>query len=80
LGALTTDDIHFVGDGVTTGFFAGWLTPFALVCGLFALALATATIGFPSTMATLSWVEDIFLVVNARDPTGALKARKPVKT
>jgi cytochrome d ubiquinol oxidase subunit II len=28
-----------VGDQVTTGFFAGWLTPFALTCGLFALAL-----------------------------------------
>jgi cytochrome d ubiquinol oxidase subunit II len=39
LGALTTGDIHFVGDQVNTGFFAGWLTPFALTCGLFALAL-----------------------------------------
>jgi cytochrome d ubiquinol oxidase subunit II len=39
LGALTTGDIHFGGDRVTTGFFAGWLTPFALTCGLFALAL-----------------------------------------
>jgi cytochrome d ubiquinol oxidase subunit II len=39
LGALTTGAIHFVGDQVTTGFFAGWLTPFALTCGLFALAL-----------------------------------------
>ena len=32
LGALTTGDIHLVGDQVTTGFFAGWLTPFALTC------------------------------------------------
>jgi cytochrome d ubiquinol oxidase subunit II len=39
LGALTTGSIHFLGDRVTTGFFAGWLTPFALTCGLFALAL-----------------------------------------
>src|ERR1700716_790731 len=39
MGALTTGDIHFVGDRVTTGFFAGWLTPFALTCGFFALAL-----------------------------------------
>ena len=39
LGALTTGNIHLVGDQVTTGFFAGWLTPFALTCGLFALAL-----------------------------------------
>jgi cytochrome d ubiquinol oxidase subunit II len=39
LGALTTGDIHLVGDRVTTGFFGGWLTPFALACGLFTLAL-----------------------------------------
>jgi cytochrome d ubiquinol oxidase subunit II len=39
LGALTTGEIRLVGDRVTTGFFAGWLTPFALTCGLFALAL-----------------------------------------
>jgi cytochrome bd ubiquinol oxidase subunit II len=39
LGALTTGDIHLAGDRVTTGFFAGWVTPFALACGLFALAL-----------------------------------------
>jgi cytochrome d ubiquinol oxidase subunit II len=39
LGALTTGDIHLVGDQVTTGFFASWLTPFALTCGLFALTL-----------------------------------------
>ncbi len=39
MGALTTGEIRFVGDRVTTGFFAGWLTPFALTCGLFALAL-----------------------------------------
>jgi cytochrome d ubiquinol oxidase subunit II len=39
MGALTTGNIHFVADRVTTSFFAGWLTPFALTCGLFALAL-----------------------------------------
>jgi cytochrome d ubiquinol oxidase subunit II len=39
LGALTTGNIHLAGDRVTTGFFAGWLTPFALTCGLFALVL-----------------------------------------
>jgi cytochrome d ubiquinol oxidase subunit II len=39
MGALTTGNIHLAGDSVTTGFFAGWLTPFALACGLFALAL-----------------------------------------
>jgi hypothetical protein len=39
LGALTTGAIRFVGDRVTTGFFAGRLTPFALTYGLFARAL-----------------------------------------
>jgi cytochrome bd ubiquinol oxidase subunit II len=39
MGALASGDIHLVGDHVTTGFFAGWLTPFAFACGLFALAL-----------------------------------------
>jgi cytochrome bd ubiquinol oxidase subunit II len=39
LGALATGNIHLVGDRITTGFFAGWLTPFAFACGLFALAL-----------------------------------------
>jgi cytochrome d ubiquinol oxidase subunit II len=39
MGALTTGDIRFLGDRVTTGFFAGWLTPFAVTCGFFALAL-----------------------------------------
>lgn len=39
LGALATGAIRVAGDRVTTGFFAGWLTPFALTCGLFALAL-----------------------------------------
>ncbi len=39
LGALTTGRIRVVAGRVATGFFAGWLTPFALACGLFALAL-----------------------------------------
>ena len=39
LGALTTGRIHVVNGVVTTGFFAGWLTPFALACGVFALGL-----------------------------------------
>ena len=39
VGALATGDIHLVGDHVTTGFFAAWLTPFAFACGLFTLAL-----------------------------------------
>jgi cytochrome d ubiquinol oxidase subunit II len=52
LGALTTGDIHFVGDRVTTGFFAGWLTPFALTCGLFALALFAFLAGTYLTVDT----------------------------
>lgn len=39
LGALATGRIR-VGNGqVISGFFAGWLTPFAVACGLFALGL-----------------------------------------
>jgi cytochrome d ubiquinol oxidase subunit II len=52
LGALTTGAIHFVGDQVTTGFFAGWLTPFALTCGLFALALFAFLAATYMTVAT----------------------------
>ena len=39
LGALATGKIRVVDGHVTTGFLAGWLTPFAFGCGLFALAL-----------------------------------------
>lgn len=39
LGALTTGHIRVVNGQVASGFFAGWLTPFALGCGVFALAL-----------------------------------------
>ena len=39
LGALMTGQIRVESGRVVTGFFAGWLTPFALACGLFALAL-----------------------------------------
>jgi len=39
LGALCTGQIRVINGEVTTGFFAGWLTPFALVFGLAALAL-----------------------------------------
>ena len=39
LGALATGDIRVANGQVTTGFFAGWLTPFALACGAFALVL-----------------------------------------
>jgi cytochrome d ubiquinol oxidase subunit II len=39
IGALATGQIHVVNGQVVTGFFAGWLTPFALGCGVFALGL-----------------------------------------
>jgi len=39
LGALATGQIRVVNGQVVTGFFAGWLTPFALSCGVFALGL-----------------------------------------
>ena len=39
LGALATGDIRVTSGAVTSGFFAGWLTPFALACGAFALVL-----------------------------------------
>jgi cytochrome d ubiquinol oxidase subunit II len=39
LGALTTGHIRAANGSVTTGFFAGWLSPFAIACGFFALSL-----------------------------------------
>ncbi len=39
LGALATGRIRFAQGQVQSGFFAGWLTPFALMCGVFALGL-----------------------------------------
>ena len=39
LGALATGRIRIVNGQVVTGFFAGWMSTFALGCGLFALGL-----------------------------------------
>ncbi len=39
VGALVSGQIHFAHGEVTSGFMAGWLTPFALACGVFALGL-----------------------------------------
>ena len=39
VGALATGHIRIVAGKLTTGFFAGWLTPFAFACGIFAVAL-----------------------------------------
>lgn len=39
LGALSTGQIRVVDGRVTSGFLAGWLTPFALACGVFAPVL-----------------------------------------
>ncbi len=39
LGALATGKIRVENGTLTTGYLAGWLTPFAFACGVFALAL-----------------------------------------
>ena len=39
LGALSSEQIRVVDGKVTTGFFAGWLTPFAFVSGLLVLTV-----------------------------------------
>ena len=39
LGALATGQIRIVNSQVVTGFFAGWVTVFAVGCGVFALGL-----------------------------------------
>ena len=39
LGAMATGRIRVVNGAVTTGYLAGWLTPFAFACGGFALGL-----------------------------------------
>jgi cytochrome d ubiquinol oxidase subunit II len=39
IGALATGQIRVASGQVVTGFFAGWLTLFALACGVFALGL-----------------------------------------
>ncbi len=39
LAALATGQIRLSGGTLTTGYLAGWLTPFAIACGIFALAL-----------------------------------------
>jgi cytochrome d ubiquinol oxidase subunit II len=39
VAAISSGDIRVGAEGVTTGFLAGWTTPFALAVGLFALAL-----------------------------------------
>ena len=54
LGALASGAIRVDGSRVTTGFFAGWLQPFALSCGLFALAL-------------FSFLAAVYLTVDAAD-------------
>jgi cytochrome d ubiquinol oxidase subunit II len=39
LGAIGSGEIRVVDGRVTTGFFAGWTSPFAIACGLFAQGL-----------------------------------------
>jgi cytochrome bd ubiquinol oxidase subunit II len=54
-GALGSGDIRVINGTVTTGFLAGWTTPFALFVGCFTLAL----------FATLAAV---YLTAEAKDP------------
>src|ERR1044071_5538215 len=39
LGALATGEVRVDHGVISTGFFAGWLSPFAIACGAFALVL-----------------------------------------
>jgi cytochrome bd ubiquinol oxidase subunit II len=39
IGALTTGAIRWQDGGVSTGFLAGWLEPFPIACGIYALVL-----------------------------------------
>src|SRR5438132_11605548 len=54
LGALTTGQIRVEQGRVLTGFIAGWLTPFALSCGVFALGLFAFLAATYLTLDTLS--------------------------
>jgi cytochrome d ubiquinol oxidase subunit II len=52
LGALASGEIRGIGGRLSTGFFAGWTTPFALACGLFALGLFAFLAGTYLTVDT----------------------------
>jgi cytochrome d ubiquinol oxidase subunit II len=54
LGALATEQIHCVKGQLTTGFFAGWLTPFAFACGAFALVICAYLAAIYLTLYTRS--------------------------
>ena len=61
MAALSSGQIRWIDGQLTTGFFAGWLTPFALLTGVFTLALfalLAAVFGlpriFPLLLATWS--------------------------
>ena len=52
LGALGTGRIRCVDGQVTTGFFAGWLTPFAVACGVFAIGVCAFLAAIYMTLYT----------------------------
>ncbi len=52
LGALASGRIRLVEGQVSSGYLAGWLTPFALACGLFAVGLVTYLAATYLTLAT----------------------------
>ena len=56
LAALTSGAIRVEGGEITTGFFAGWTSAYAIACGIFALAL-------------FSFLAAVYLTIDAtRDP------------
>ena len=62
LAALSTGDIRWVNGLVTSGFFAGWTTPFAWLTGLFAVALFALLAAVYLTVDSPEEVRDDFRV------------------
>ena len=60
LGAIATGDIRVADGRVTSGFFAGWLTPFAVSVGVLALALFALLAAVYLTADTEAEVQEDF--------------------
>lgn len=60
LGALSTGDIRWTDGQVTSGFLAGWLSPFAIFVGLFALGLFSLLAAVYLTAETKGAVQEDF--------------------
>ena len=57
LGALATGRIRCVDGHLATGFFAGWLTPFAFACGVFAIVICAFVAAVYLTLYTRAETE-----------------------